>query len=142
MALHDNKNGKSISVDTADKIKELITTKKIQEGLHNHLADQEISKKTLALAQLYEAINKHRIEMRKLKPDVSHFDEEGKLVSEHYSKNQMEALKKAKERLEKMENAFKKGYVDGEFKDVFELVQQLGSKDKGGGSKEDKGDNS
>lgn len=142
MALHDHKNGKSISVDTADKIKALITNEKIQNGLHHHLADQEIAKKTLALAQLYEAINKHRIDMRKLKPDISHFDEEGKLVSEHYGKNQMEALKKARERLEKMENAFKKGYVDGEFKDVFELIQQLGSKDKGGGSKEDKGDNS
>jgi len=137
MALSNDK-GKSLSITAADEVKALVTNKKRQDFLHNHLADQQLTKEGMALAQLFEGIQKQRIEVRKVsKPSVG-YDDEGKEVNLPRTKEQHDAKIKAEERLKKMETAFAKGYENGEMKDVFDLVQQLGSKDKGG-SGENKG---
>lgn len=131
-------NDKSVSVEAVGKVKELVTDKKRQDALHNLLADQQLTKEAMALAQLLEAIHKQRIEVIKASKHTIGYDDDNKEVNLPRTKEQKEAKEKAEARLKKMEDAFTKGYTKGDMKDVFELVQQSGSKDKGG-SGENKG---
>lgn len=143
MALPGSKgNGKSTSIQVTEQVKELVTAKVVNDKFTEILSNQEAFKKASAMVQLYEAIGKQRIEVLKIKPSGKFYNSEKELVREEFTHQEIEALKKAEERLHKMENAFTKAFEKGEYKDVFELVQQLGSKDKGGSSKEGSGETS
>ena len=124
-------NNKSIIRLVWDKFKELVTDEKVQNSFIDTLVDREIAKRSVALAQLWELIQKQENDIRKIKPDLERYAEDGTIVDVSYSKGQLEALKKSKERLEKMSKAFEKGW-NGEMGDVYNLV-----KDKGSSGKED-----
>lgn len=129
---------KTIIRDTLDRIKEKITDEKIVNLFFDTVADREISKRAAALATLWETILKQEVEVKKVKPDLQKYGEDEKLIEEYFSKNQMEVLKKSRERLDRMSKAFEKGLA-GDMKDVYDLNNQSG-KDKGGSGKENSGE--
>lgn len=134
MAVMGKDNGKSIVRDFLEKIRKLVTNEFVEEELVKIVSAREAAKRANSLAALLELIHKQETDIRKIRPDVEHFAEDGTPTGVYYSKGQSEALKKARERLDKMEKAFEKG-VKGDLSDVYNLI-----KDKTEDRKENKGE--
>lgn len=130
------KDNKSIVRDFLEKIKKLVTTDVVEEDLVKVVSNREIAKRSSALATLLELIQRQENDIRKIKPDLEQYAEDGTPTGVFYSKGQSEALKRARERLDKMEKAFEKG-IKGDLSDVYNLI-----KDKNEGGKESKGETS
>ena len=140
MAFGGNKDsGESIFVKAWNSVKEYITPDTRYDSLVKALAERQAKKESEALVSLMDLISKQETDVRKLKPDAVVRDSEGKIVSENYTEAGWQALNKARERLEKLNKALTKGMA-GDMKDVYDIVNQSGGKNKDGGKQEGSGE--
>src|SRR5215472_15045542 len=96
----DNSND-SIIMAWAKRIKSLVTSKDVEKDIEEEMASRiRIERKNLWLAA-HDALVKLENDLRKMKPDVIHYDQEGKEVSAAYSKSQYETRKKLVDKIDK-----------------------------------------
>lgn len=133
MATMGKDNNKSIFHGFVEKVKKLFNEESFDKAVEDLAFSREMAKRAMAGADLMELIEKQEREIRRLRPDIEHYAEDGTPQAPYYSKAQMEALKKAKERLEKMIKAFEKARK-GDMEDVYNLTR-----DKSKGGQENKG---
>jgi hypothetical protein len=136
-------NGKSIIGDMASQIKESITDEKVMKGFVDIIVDKELVKRSSALAVLWEGIQGQRKEIDKLEKQTTKIYDPKDLekpAREELSETQRQAIKTAKERLDKLIKAFEKG-MKGDMADVYNINQSLG-KSKTGSGTQDSGETS
>lgn len=67
--------------------------------------ERELQKRTDALVKAFDKLTEARSDLKKIKPDVVAYDEDGKEVSASYSKAKIDERKKAQEKVGKIESA-------------------------------------
>ena len=100
-------NGKPKYVELLESFKTKIASAgpNIVDGVVKALTDAEIDKRTKAVIKGLELIQVADKEIKKIKPDVEHFDEGGAPVNTWYTKPQAETLKKAKKKKVELDEA-------------------------------------
>jgi hypothetical protein len=87
-----------------------------------HYVAKEVARRTDVVIKGLDKAAELQKELRKIdRPDHVTFDKEGKPAHESYTKERLEALKKANEQLVKFEKAIEKALV-GEVEDLAQLV--------------------
>ena len=103
----------------SEKLKEKNFT--IREKVVESCVNKEIDKRVETLNKALKTRATAHNEVRKLdKPDVKAFDSEGKVISEVFSGERFKELKKAREKLEKIDTAIDKA-LEGDFSKLNEL---------------------
>lgn len=88
--------------------------------------EKEVASKLATRVALVEKsfveLNNIKKELAKIKPDVS-YDESGKVAASYYTKDQVDAKKKANERYNKIEKAISKAFDTADYADLENLVK-------------------
>ena len=110
-------------------IREAVATKinnsgdDIKNAVVEHLASQVIDKRVSQAVQAFAELDKVEKELRKLNPDVIHYDKDGSPHAPAYSKAVFENCKKVLERQGKFEKALEKALGDAQdYNDLSSLV--------------------
>jgi hypothetical protein len=103
----------------SEKVKE--SNDAVREQVIENRVSKEINKRVEALDKALGARSAAQGDVRKLdRPDVKALDSEGKIVSEAYSEERFKELKKAREKLEKIDKAIDKA-LNGDFSKLNEI---------------------
>lgn len=94
----------------------------VRESIINSLVDAEINLRSeKALGVFNQIEDQTKVVKRLLKPDVEVFDENGNIVSVSFSKERSGELKKAREKLTKLEEALSKAFDKNDWSGVLTL---------------------
>lgn len=96
---------------------------KVRERVLDLLVEEEISKRVTAVVTLVKKLDSLRKEGYKFKPDDITYDVEGKVLSEGYKKETVEAIKKNRDEQAKLSDALDKAL--NEENPSFEQVLKL-----------------
>jgi hypothetical protein len=106
----------------------------VESNVVDVMVDKELQKRTPVIVQGLEKIAEFKVELKKVdRPDVKTLNADGSVKDESYSPKKFEEVKKIKERIEKFTNATNKALTDGDLKELNQLLQQSGGKDKSEG---------
>ena len=122
--MSQNENSKtnaaqSVLVEVADALKASATT--VRSRLVASLTEREVAKRV-------DMLDKALVKLREFKKDVDKvrptdlFDADGNKVPGHFTKQQHEELKKAKEKLARLESAVEKAFAGEGFDKLANLV--------------------
>ena len=100
----------------------------IKNAVVEELAAQVIDKRVSQVVQAFAELDKVEKELRKLNPDVIHYDKDGAPHAPAYSKAVFESRKKVLERQGRLEKALEKALGDGQ--DYNELSSLVGKQDE------------
>lgn len=121
--------GISILATVADQIKTL--NPRVEEAVVDTLVEREIEKRSHALVILLDRIAVLEKELKKIKPDQLTFKKDGTLISESWSKNQLETRNKTEGKIKKITDAINKALIEKDFSNVYQLANE---KEGGGDS--------
>ena len=94
----------------------------VQRRYIDTLVEKEVSARVDLLDKGMQARFQCLTELNKInRPDIEHFDAEGKPAGGHYSKDRVKAIREAKEKLAKVEHALEKALVGNEWQKLKEL---------------------
>ena len=100
----------------------------IKNAVVEELAAQVIDKRVSQVVQAFAELDKVEKELRKLNPDVIHYDKDGAPHAPAYSKAVFESRKKVLERQARLEKALEKALGDAQ--DYNELSSLVGKQDE------------
>lgn len=98
----------------------------VTERVVNVLVDREVSKRADAIVKVLDKLAELHKDSFRIKADVVSFDDQGKVVSATWSKDQLEKKKKNTEQILKFERAIDKATDDKkpDMADVYNLANQ------------------
>lgn len=116
----------TIKETVAGRIASLSTA--VEASVVDVLAEQVKEKRVKAVLAGLDLKDATEKELKKIKPDQQSFGPDNKLVSETYSKSNMESKKKLEEKLAKVEAALNLALAetDPDYKKLFEVVNNKG----------------
>jgi hypothetical protein len=126
------------------KVAEAITNlgPSTEEKIVDTIVDREKVRRANAWVQVWDILTKLQNDLKKIKPQHLHYDDEGKGVGEpHFSKQQADERKKLQDQINKRVNALNKALEKEEWDDVFNLASNKSDssdKDKGESKEEAK----
>ena len=132
MAFGDKVSSKDAGISVQQKIATQIAelAPSVEETVVNTLVERELAKRSEAVVQCMDTLAKLEGDLRKTKPDQVSFDNDGKIISESFSKSKFEEKKKLIDRIGKYTSAITKAIEKADFSDVYNLKNQ----GAGGGS--------
>lgn len=107
----------SIQISVAEKIATLGPG--VADKVINTIVEKELIRRSNALVDCIDKLEKEEKAFRKLGADQKTFDEKGSVVSEYYSKARVEDRAKTKKKIEKITAAITKALEKNEFSDVY-----------------------
>lgn len=107
----------------------------VEQRVIDVIVEKETKKRADALVLVLEKFEKEQKEFFRLGSDLKTFDENGKVLSDGYSKARLEERNKAKQRLTNMQNALEKALTTGDMTNVYKFASG-----KGPDTKEDTGE--
>lgn len=93
---------------------------KVENDVVETLVTREVFKRSAAIVQALEDLSDLEKNLKKIKPDQSGFDVDGKVISETYSKTRLEELNKTKAKIDKYTKAIDNA-LNGDLSDVYNL---------------------
>jgi len=78
---------------------------KVMARVKEAFVERELQKRTDAMVKAFDKLTEARSDLKKIKPDVIAYDENGQEVSAQYSKAKVDERKKAQEKVAKIESA-------------------------------------
>lgn len=134
MASLGKDNSNSLFMKIVNSVKDGLTKSTREDAIAQIVLKKRLTLQAEIGAQLHEAIEKQQKEVSRLQKDTTKFyapDEPDKVIREEMNESQKEAMKKAKDRLDKMHKAYEKLTETGDTSDANNLIQSSGGKDKG-----------
>lgn len=101
----------------------------VEAAVVDAMVDREIDKRSSAIVQVMDKLQRAENDLRKIKPDLVSFDENRAPVSATWSKARLDERDKQVKFIEKLTNALNKALDKGDFGDVYNLAT---GKDVGG----------
>lgn len=91
----------SVVADLDSSVKTLLTqsTPSLKNRVVNTLVEKELTTRHDKLLKALDMIKEAEKELKKIKPDVEHFDADGNPEKPKYTKTQLDALKAAKKKI-------------------------------------------
>jgi len=94
---------------------------KVEDKVVDVLVERELKRRSDALVSAMDKLDKMEKELSKIKADQISFDEDGKIVSQTFSKAKKEEKDKLSQKVQKATNAINKALEKGEFGDVYNI---------------------
>lgn len=110
----------SVQIKVADKIVALAPT--VEDKIVGILVDREVIKRSNALVIGIDKISTLEKDFNKIKPDQKSYDEEGKLVSETWSKKALDERNKLQVKINKVTKAVEKALENSDYGDVYNIA--------------------
>lgn len=110
---------KAQTVSAAVKIREAVaaeiagSTQKVTDIVVNTMVEETVNKRAAALTKALDTLKQAKGELNKMKPDVVAYDDEGNAVSSNWTKQALEAKKKAAERVKKISKIIDSALAEG-----------------------------
>jgi len=108
--------------DAKNQVKAAHDSGAVRKAVVDAIANKRIEENVKLLIQGREKIEQQQRDFDKIKPDDTKYDETGKVVSELWSKEQLEKRNKARPPLEKTIKAFEKAMVQADYSDLKNLI--------------------
>lgn len=109
----------SVQVKVAETIANI--SPKVEDKVVDVLVDREVKRRSDALVSALDKLDKMEKELLKIKADQISFDEDGKVVSQTYSKAKKEEKDKLSQKITKAVNAINKALEKGDYGDVYNI---------------------
>lgn len=109
----------SVQVKVAETIANIAP--KVEDKVVDALVDRELKRRSDALVSAMDKLDKMEKELSKIKADQISFDEDGKVVSQTFSKAKKEEKDKLSQKVQKATNAINKALEKGDFGDVYNI---------------------
>lgn len=93
----------------------------IEKGVIDHLVKRQLDKRVDALVKVYDDVDRLKLDLRKMKPDLVSCNEAGDVIEANWSQSAAKARKELVERIEKYQRALDAAHDKNDFKDVFNL---------------------
>lgn len=97
----------------------------ILEGVIEHLVKETVDKRKAVAVQGYAEYAKLEKELLKLKADQLIYDENGAVIQQGFKKETVDAIKKTKEKMEKLNRAIDKALDKNDWGDLTNLVGKV-----------------
>ena len=94
----------------------------IEKGVVDALVKRQLDKRTDALVKVYDDVDRLRLDLRKMKPDLVSCNEAGDVLEANWSPSAAKARKELVDKIEKYQRALDKAHDKNDFADVFQLT--------------------
>lgn len=104
-------------------VKEAIAeaTPQVKDRLIQVYVEKELLRFQEAIARAITHLDSAKNDLKKIKPDVQSYNEDGEVTSNSYSKDVAESLKSTRTKVAKLEEAVKAALVDNDYSKVLNL---------------------
>lgn len=110
-----------VAIQIRNEVKELVQKADIRSRVVTALVEAESSARADMLSNALIERKKLEGEIKKVRPDVKTYDEDGKILSESYTKQQVDDLKKLKEKLQKLDKELNKAITEADYEGLKNL---------------------
>ena len=93
----------------------------IEKGVVDHLVKRQLDKRVDALVKVYDDMDRLRLDLRKMKPDLISCNEAGDVLEANWSPTAAKARKELVDKIEKYQRALDAAHDKNDFKEVFNL---------------------
>jgi hypothetical protein len=94
----------------------------IEKGVVDHLVKRQLDKRVDALVKVYDDVDRLRLDLRKMKPDLVSCNEAGDVIESNWTPSAAKARKELSDKIEKYQRAIDKAHDKNDFADVFNLA--------------------
>lgn len=94
----------------------------VEDQVVDTLVDREVTKRSEALVKVIDLLQQAEKELGKVRPDLKAYDAKGGVVSENWSKKQLDEKSKVQKKVEKLTQAINKALDKKDFGDVYNLA--------------------
>jgi len=108
-------NVQDIMQDVDTTIKEAQSSGDIRKQVVAKLAEAQIQKRVDKLTQAMEQYTQLQKELDKIKPDIQSFDENGGILQDHYSKEQLKKKQQKQKELNKLDSQISKAIMQADY---------------------------
>jgi hypothetical protein len=102
----------------------LAASPSIKNSVIQSFVDKEVAKIETAIGTAITQLDVEKAELRKIKPDNTTFDENGKVVNSSYNKDTVEKLKAKREKVAKIEKAIQDALDGTDYSKVLGLSKE------------------
>lgn len=126
MAFGDTTKGKDVG-GSPTTIREAIGERlkdiagNVEDQIINVFVDREVDRRAKAVVNVIDQTIKMEQDLRKLKPDVVTYSDNGDVATSSWTKAKLDEKKKLEERIQKFANAVNKAIDKDDYSDVFNL---------------------
>lgn len=110
----------SVQMKVAEQISAIAP--KVEDKVVGTLVDRELVKRSDALVNVMDKLDKANKDFKRLVADVKTYDEKGTVLTETFSKARIDERAKAQKQIDKMTGAINKALEKGDFGDVYNLA--------------------
>lgn len=93
----------------------------IEKGVVDALVKRQLDKRTEALVNVYDQMDRLKLDLRKMKPDLVSCNEAGDVLEANWSPSAAKARKELVDKIEKYQRSLDKAHDKNDFGDVFQL---------------------
>lgn len=104
-------NMKDMSPRVVDKVVEAVV-------------ERELNKKAEALVRVFDLVSREEKELKKIKPDIVSYNEDGSVASSTWSKQALDNKGKLEKSIEKMKKAVDKALDTNDYSDVYNYTSK------------------
>lgn len=94
----------------------------IEKGVVDALVKRQLDKRTEALVNVYDQMDRLKLDLRKMKPDLVSCNEAGDVLESNWSPSTAKARKELVDKIEKYQRSLDKAHDKNDFADVFQLA--------------------
>lgn len=110
-----------VAIQIRDEVKNKVKTADIRSRVVATLVEAESASRAELLSAALVERKKTEAEIRKINPEVKTYDEDGKVLSETYTKQQVDDRKKLKDKLAKVDKEISKAITDADYEGLKNL---------------------
>lgn len=110
-----------VAIQIRNEVKELVQTADIRSRVVASLVEAESASRADILSAALIERKKLEGEIRKVKPEVKTYDIDGNVTSETYTKQQVDDLKKLKDKLSKLDKELSKALTEADYEGLKNL---------------------
>lgn len=94
----------------------------IEQGVVDHLVKRQLNKRVDALVKVYDDLDRLKLDLRKMKPDLISCNEAGDVIDSNWTPSAAKARKELVDKIEKYQRSLDKAHDKNDFGDVFSLA--------------------
>jgi hypothetical protein len=98
----------------------------IEKGVVDRLVTRQLDKRVDALVKVYDDLDRLKLDLRKMKPDLVSCNEAGDVIESNWTQAAAKARKELCDKIEKYQRSLDKAHDKNDFSDIFNLANAKG----------------
>jgi hypothetical protein len=111
----------SISTAVAERLASIAP--EVTGKVVDHLVTKELNRRSEAVITALQEIDKLNVDLKKVKPDVVTYNDDGSVASSNWTKAKLEEKNKVQQRITKLTSAVDKALGSNDYSDLFNVAK-------------------